>query len=71
MRKYRYDVAGTGAFPLEMLAREHAFPASVEDARMIRDEGTTRGIALVAINGPHWQPNATLWRSLGWEVVDV
>lgn len=62
---WTYSVSGSGAFPIDMLRYDGAFPAQSSDSRMIRDtEQRTINLASHA-----HRPTVARWASYGWTVL--
>jgi hypothetical protein len=61
---YRYTVVGRGAFPLDMLRRDQAWPATQEAIGNIFDEDVTRAVSITGT----LPPTLARWESFGWNV---
>lgn len=64
---YEFVVRGTGDFPLEMLSRDAAWPASEDDAVVMYRDGEERTVRLHSVVTPH----VHRWRSFDWNVLEV
>lgn len=68
MKKFRevFEVTGRGAFPLDMLRYDEAFPTDVGDGLILNERRTVR-LATDRISGP----TVGRWESFGWTVTLV
>jgi len=68
-----FEVAGGGAFPLDMLRYDHCFPNSTGDAfALAEDRHTGTPVKLIAYsNSNDWEPTKDRWASFGWTVSNV
>ena len=73
----RVIVEGTSPFPLAMLARDGAFPASEDDAARMTHSHSWRGVAPPVlrvelrriVSNSRCKPYEKRWLSFGWKVV--
>lgn len=70
---HRFTVAGAGKFPLDMLRRDHCWPACETDAAIASYEGGLNGERRVTLSHGVdrylWHPTYDRWASFGWDVV--
>lgn len=65
---YLYIVEGRGHFPLDMLRRDSAWPASsdaVNDMTFIKEEASNLRRVEIA---SHEEPTVARWESFGWRI---
>lgn len=62
---HRFEVEGSGTFPIDMLRHGRAWPATETDSYLITDERKARTVELEALN----EPNKPRWSSFGWTVM--
>ena len=79
----RFNVTGTGPFPLDMLRYDGCYPATSRDAtraqdprcggRGVREERTiaVERAAASRAEARRWRPTVARWESFGWAVSDV
>ena len=67
---YLYEVQGSGAFPLDMLRYDSAWPADSEGVSvMVTRHGHAEGRRTIRLESYH-RPTVDRWQSFGWLVVD-
>jgi hypothetical protein len=75
MYETRFEVAGTGRFPIDMLRYDAAFPAFETAAGEMSGADRADGPLRVTLTHYHptktWMPAAGRWASFGWRVVAV
>ena len=69
---HKFTVQGGGAFPVDMLRYDNAFPASErESGKMDVHILDRREVSLACWqNSYRWQPEELRWESFGWVVKD-
>jgi len=74
----RFEVRGTGAFPIDMLRYDNCWPASERDSMTIirsfrlRGSGEAWSIHLMTAKGDRLlEPEYNRWASFGWAVMEV
>lgn len=65
--RYEYYVSGRGAFPIDMLRHDAAWPAGSEDAAKIEWTFIKRHDLSIRLRS-HSKPNIDRWSSFGWSV---
>ena len=67
----KYTVAGTGAFPIDMLRYDAAYPARPEDALSIARTYQEQGREIQVTLCSRRAPTVARWESFGWHLVEV
>jgi hypothetical protein len=70
--EWHFEVVGNGAFPIDMLRYDGAFPSRGTDASAIqRSIEGDRGRQIIRLTSVYHAPTKDRWRSFGWLVGDV
>lgn len=67
----RYLVTGKGAFPVDMLRTDRAWPANAAaSARIVNSFGNHEGVQTVSLRGMS-APNFRAWLAASWTVTEI
>lgn len=70
--RIRYNVEGSGHFPLDMLRYDSSYPASESDANRAEFNSGTRTVVLERVSeDKDWAPTKGRWESFGWQVIGL
>ena len=64
MKKYRFEVAGKGYFPIDMLRYDACYPLDGDSVANMSGE-RTEGHRVVLLGADH-EPTVARWVSFGW-----
>lgn len=68
---FRFTVAGSSSFPLDMLRSDTCWPTTADDViRLAQMRGADCSAMLIRMTGIT-DPNLERWKSFGWRVIEV